>query len=308
MSTTPQMITPQVIKDQEFQVKFRGYDPLEVKAYLDVIAEEFFELQERCRLQIEDLQAFHEASEELEQQKASLEAGSNESRKMAEELRKAGLQMEQRLVESGKDAEMRLTRISLLEQEKQALTDELKSANAKNREAQEALVQESAKQAALSHKIKMMEEQQQAARKDEVDFKSTLAAAQQFCDSMKEKSRQQADQLLDAARAEVEAIRQAAHAELASLPEEIQALQQKREEARKILRTTLETYLQNLDIFPDESDKHTSESAWGSDDLFQKIQILADGSLNPDDLAALNPDNDSDLLSLLGGDKASGDN
>ena len=65
MSTTPQMITPQIIKDQEFQTKFRGYDPIEVKAYLDLIAEEFFDLQERCRLQIDDLQAFHEEKKSL---------------------------------------------------------------------------------------------------------------------------------------------------------------------------------------------------------------------------------------------------
>lgn len=314
MSTMPQMITPQIIKDQEFQVKFRGYDPIEVKAYLDVIAEEFFELQERCRLQIEDLQTFHEASEELEQQKASLEAGSNESRKMAEELRQAGLQMEQRLMESGKETEKMQARIALLEVEKNALIEEVKSATAKNREAQEALVQESAKQAALSQKIAMMEEQQQAARADEVDFKSTLTAAQKFCDSMKEKSQKEADQLLAAARVEVEAIRRTAHAELAYIPEEIRALRQKREEAREVLRTTLETYLQNLDIFPSDTDQQTSNR--GDEDLFQKIQILADGSLHPDDMAALNMengislnlDNESDLLSLLGGDKTSGDN
>ena len=42
-------ITPQAIKDQEFQVKFRGYDAIEVKAYLELLAEEFFELHEQIR-------------------------------------------------------------------------------------------------------------------------------------------------------------------------------------------------------------------------------------------------------------------
>lgn len=32
-------ITPQAIKDQEFQVKFRGYDTVEVKAYLEPSAQ-----------------------------------------------------------------------------------------------------------------------------------------------------------------------------------------------------------------------------------------------------------------------------
>ena len=47
-------ITPQAIKDQEFQVKFRGYDTLEVKAYLELLAEEFFELHEQNRKMAEE--------------------------------------------------------------------------------------------------------------------------------------------------------------------------------------------------------------------------------------------------------------
>jgi hypothetical protein len=52
-----------------------------------------------------------------------------------------------------------------------------------------------------------------------------------------------------------------------------------------------------------------------NDDLFQKIQILEDGSLNPEELAALNmdigvvshADGENDLLSVFGGDEVSGD-
>ena len=47
-------ITPQAIKDQEFQVKFRGYDAIEVKAYLELLAEEFFELHEARSRQDEE--------------------------------------------------------------------------------------------------------------------------------------------------------------------------------------------------------------------------------------------------------------
>jgi len=49
-------ITPQLIKDQEFQIKFRGCDPLEVRDYLETIADEFFELQEQCKEQFEELE------------------------------------------------------------------------------------------------------------------------------------------------------------------------------------------------------------------------------------------------------------
>lgn len=305
--------TPQIIKDQEFQVKFRGYDPIEVKAYLDVIAEEFFELQERCRLQVDDLQAFHEEREELEQQKVSLEAGSAEARKMAEELRQAGLRMEHKIAVLGKEVEGLQAVIGRMEQEKKAQIEVATNAEVRIRKADEATAQERAAKEALERKIAFMEEQQQAAKKDEVDFRSTLAVAQQFCDSMKEKSRQQAEQLLAAARAEIETLRRTAHAELSRLPGEIQALQEKREEARRVLRVTLESYLQNLDIFPVVVDEQNSGRE--NEELFQKIQILEDGTLAPDDLAALGKESgvsshaegEVDLLAVFGSDEQGND-
>lgn len=306
--------TPQIIKDQEFQIKFRGYDPVEVTAYLDMLAEEFFELQERCRLQVDDLQVFHEEREDLEQQKISLEASNAECRKMAEELRRAGLTTEQMLAVSIKEAEGLRARVASLEQEAEGQKEELSRTESRIHEAEEALLQEMAEKEALGRKIELIEEQQREAKKDEVDFRSTLAAAQQFCDSMKEKSRQQAEELLDETRAEIEQMHQTAHAELSRLPGEIEALQKKRDEVRKAVRAILESYLQNLDIFPAGEDEHTSEQ--GNDDLFQKIQILEDGSLSSEDLAALNsdsgvlphPDGEADLLSVFGGDEAKDDN
>jgi len=303
--------TPQIIKDQEFQVKFRGYDPLEVKAYLDELAEEFFELQERCRLQVEDLQVLHEERAELEQQKYSLEAGGAEARKMAEELRQTGLLTEQKFAVLANEAEGLRNKIASLERQKEEQADALSAMEARVQKATELILQEKTEKEALGHKIALMEEQRREAKKDEVDFRSTLAVAQQFCDSMKQKSQQEAEKLLDATKAEIEAIRGAAHAELARLPEEIKALQQKREEVRKVLRTTLESYLRNLDIFPED---HEESSPWqDSDDLFQKIQILEDGTLAPEDLTALDggepaadvassPEGESDLLSVFDGE------
>lgn len=303
--------TPQIIKDQEFQVKFRGYDPLEVKAYLDELAEEFFELQERCRLQVEDLQVLHEERTELEQQKYSLEAGGAEARKMAEELRQTGLLTEQKFAVLANEAEGLRNKIASLEREKEEQADALTALEARLQKAQEATLQEKAEKEALGHKIALMEEQKREAKKDEVDFRSTLAVAQQFCDSMKQKSQQEAEELLQTAKAEIEAIRKAAHDELASLPEEISALQQKREEVRKVLRTTLESYLQNLDIFPEDKDGH---SPWqDTDDLFQKMQILEDGTLAAEDMASINGEEpavdsassleeESDLMSVFDGE------
>ena len=220
--------------------------------------------------------------------------------------------MEQKIAAQAKESEGFRAWITSLEGEKKRLEEVVSSAKARIQKAEGALLQEKAEKGILARKIELMEAQQREGKKDEVDFRSTLAAAQQFCDAMKEKSKEQAEQLLDAAKAEIEQIRQAAHAELVHLPGEIEALQQKREEARKVLRATLEAYLQNLDIFP-AADEHSPERE--NDDLFQKIQILEDGSLNSEDLAALNwepgimshSDGEKELLSVFEADESSGD-
>ena len=66
-------ITPQAIKDQEFQIKFRGYDAIEVKAYLELIAEEFFEVFEQVRQQNEDIEGLTEEKEDLNELHSLLE-------------------------------------------------------------------------------------------------------------------------------------------------------------------------------------------------------------------------------------------
>jgi DivIVA domain-containing protein len=291
--------TPQIIKDREFQVKFRGYDQVEVKAYLDEVAEEFFELQERCRLQVDDLQAFHEEKEGLEKQKVLLEAGSSEIRKKMDDLKRAESNTEQKLAISMKESEGLRAVVSRLEEEKKEQAEALSDAAIRIRKAEEAVAQERAGKEALESKIKLLEMQWKDARQDEVDFKSTLLAAQKFCDSMKEKSGQEAEQLIETAKVEVEnlrqaaqveigGLRQAAHAELAHLPGEIATLQQKKIEVRRELRTTLESYLQNLEIFPAEENEQDLSSE--NEVLFQRIQSLEDGSFSPEDLNALKSD------------------
>ncbi len=65
-------ITPQAIQDQEFQSKFRGYDTVEVKAYLELIAEEFYELLEQVRQQFDELDVIVAERDALQDQKRAL--------------------------------------------------------------------------------------------------------------------------------------------------------------------------------------------------------------------------------------------
>ena len=67
-------ITPQTIKDQEFQTKFRGYDTIEVKAYLDLIAEEFFELLEAKNRQDQEVAALQARCQSLVEERDGFEA------------------------------------------------------------------------------------------------------------------------------------------------------------------------------------------------------------------------------------------
>ncbi len=78
------MLTPQAIKDQEFQIKFRGYDAIEVKAYLELLAEDFFELTEQNRVQVEEIEALQAEQESLIRDKETLAVEVKESQDNAD--------------------------------------------------------------------------------------------------------------------------------------------------------------------------------------------------------------------------------
>jgi len=78
------MLTPQAIKDQDFQIKFRGYDAIEVKAYLELLAEDFFELTEQNRIYEGETESLKTELELLQREKDSLAAEVRLSQENAE--------------------------------------------------------------------------------------------------------------------------------------------------------------------------------------------------------------------------------
>ena len=84
-------IIPQAIKDQEFQSKFRGYDPIEVKGYLELVAEEFFELLEKVRQQDEEIEVLSQEKGLLEEMNVKLEADIETALQTTEDVRKESL-------------------------------------------------------------------------------------------------------------------------------------------------------------------------------------------------------------------------
>lgn len=305
-------LTPQLIKDQEFQVKFRGCDPIEVRDYLESIADEFFELQEQYKEQYEELKALRQEKDSSVEYNSSLETDMQFTRKMSEELKEGCSQKEEKIKELSEEVEELLLRIADMEQENSERDEEVSAATAKIEEAEAAVKVVETEKEILRNKIEILREQNEDLKKEEVDFKSTLAAAQSFAEDLKEKSRIEARQMIADANNAITKIREDAHDELERLPLEIEALKKKKSEVKADLKATLASYLETIEVFyPDEDqemetsgDLAEEEEASGEefisedggeeglqakdkDELFQKIAISDDGSLAPEDVERL---------------------
>lgn len=288
-------LTPQLIKDQEFEQKFRGCDPLEVRDYLEVVANEFFELQEQCAEQLEELETLRDAKENSEKYTGSLETDMEFTRKVSDELKDSCTQKEEKIKELTKEVEELQLRVADMEQEDTNHDEEISTMEAMIAEVEELLKESEKEKNVLNSKIEILKEQNEELRKDEVDFKSTLASAQRFAEELKEKSRIEAEEMIAEAHAKIEKIRDDAREELERLPREIEILLKKKGEVRAALKATLEGYLETIDVFyPDDgvtSGKQAVTEAsetGGGGELFQSIEINEDGSLSPEDVAKLN--------------------
>jgi len=296
-------ITPQLIKDQEFESKFRGFDPIEVKDYLETIADEFFELQETCKEQEEELEILRAAKDSSEEYNSSLETDMEFTRKISEELKDGCALKEEKIVELNAEVEELQLRIADMEQENAERDDEVSAVEAAREEVEEALREAKNEAESLRNKIDILQEQNSELKKEEVDFKSTLAAAQRFAEELKEKSQLEAQEMIDEAKSEIERIRDDAQEELTRLPLEIEALEKKKGAARAEVKALLENYLETIDVFFPEAENTGTDTADDSDELFQKIVLGEDGSLAPEDAGKLESSVDEQVLdSLLRGE------
>ncbi len=241
-------ITPQTIKDQEFQVKFRGYETIEVKAYLELVAEEVFALQEERRIEEEEkqeLQAenfqFRERNQELEREvqekedalHVEREAIRNKDEEIAQ-LTKARDRFEQDVVEVLAGKNKLKEELALLQEE----FDKEKKAH----------VDSVAEIESLRFKITQKENQIEELRQEEVDFKATILSAQKFAKTVKQEAEEEAAQLIEKAKEEEAALRHEAEQELAELSLEIEKFRERRIKVRHELRDILNSYLKMLDV------------------------------------------------------------
>jgi len=274
-------ITPQAIKDQEFQVKFRGYDTIEVKAYLELLAEEFFELHEVRRRQedeyaelYEEVQAVRAERDNLleegqQRQDSSEESVSqfHEKDELIAELRAQIEGLEQKVASS--ELEMNLQQEAWERQETE-LREEIDQLKKRLDEKQNAASENSGEVEKLRGQIELLERQISDSRKEEVDFKAALAGAQRFAEEVRKNAKDEADRMLGQAIEEVETYRRDAEKELAHLPVEIEKLRQQKSKVRQDLKAVLSSYLQQLDMDQEEPGE---ENADDLSELFQSIQL-----------------------------------
>jgi len=313
-------ITPQLIIDMEFEVKFRGFDPIEVKDYLKTLADEFFELMEKCKEQEDELEVLRTEKKSFAEYSSSLETDMEFTRKISEELKDGCAQKEEKLNELTLEVEELRLRIADMEQENEERDDEVSAVEAARKEVEEDLAEEKNESKSLRNKIEMLQEQNNELRKEEIDFKSTLATAQRFAEDLKETSRVEAEEMISSAENEITKIRNDAQAELERLPVEIDILKKKKGEAKAELKALLENYLETIDVFYTGTDEEENGEEYvdatesdapegDEDDLFQKIDLNGDGSIAATEKDSEVREFDEEALdSLLRGDANIDDN
>lgn len=284
----PIMLTPQAIKDQEFQIKFRGYDAIEVKAYLELLAEDFFELNEQNRVQAEELETLRAEREELEQEKEGLTAQIDLSRENVDTV--------QARLESNYKREIAELREQLdaAQAAAAAAADDKARLGRKVTELEEQLAggqgmsrQEHAENEKLRAKVGFLEEQNRELKQQGLDFKTTILTAQKFADNLRQTSEQEAQQMMAQARADVEKFRNEAQAELSRLPKEIEALNQKKIQVRDELRSLLQSHLATIDdLFAADSSRREDDLA----DLFESITIPDVDNAEPGNIESIDMD------------------
>lgn len=247
------MLTPQAIKDQEFQVKFRGYDAIEVKAYLELLAEDYFELTEKTRTSEEEIASLKEEIEALTREKSSLEDEiASHADSLSSSLSEQGLE-EARLTAEVDELQEKL---GLAIEEKEAAENttadckkEIAAFRQKAKEAEDERGRHQGEIDKLMAKIDILEERNNELKQEGADFKTTILAAQNFANNLRETTEEKAQAMMEEAVAEVEKFKSEAKEELDRLPKEIEALERRKNTVRAELKELLEKYLEGLDHF-----------------------------------------------------------
>ena len=284
------MLTSQAIKDQEFQVKFRGYDTIEVKAYLELLAEDFFQLTEQSQVQAEEIESLLAVQEALQMEK---EAVAEEAKANQENSDSIQANIDEGYQSRDQEIEQLKAQVTELEEANASLKEEKEVLSLTVEELEEKLTGDKAgatesqtELEKLRGRLALLEEQNEQLKQEGLDFKTTILAAQKFADNLRKTSEDDAKRMLDEAHAEVEKFRSEAEAELTRLPKEIEALKKKKERVRDEVRAQL---LNCLDTLDEVLEGAVAEQDDELSNLFESIQIPDDENLDgTDDIDSIN--------------------
>ncbi len=271
------MLKPQAIRDQEFEIKFRGYDPVEVKNYLELLADDFFELSEEARILQDKLDAatgakerqartmgtlesleglddltsdFDDGAEEREETLEEVQAKLVHAKSRVETLTTENMGYLSQIGDLSKQLEIFENDAAEEQKERERLMKQvtlLTQQNAELREQSVKITQESSDMQRLAAEIAQLRDENVRLRGEEDSLKKTLVSAQSFADSMRAEAERDAAGMIDDAKMEVEAINNQLEESVARLSAEIEALEEKKSEVRSELRRILEGYLAALD-------------------------------------------------------------
>ncbi len=271
------MLKPQAIRDQEFEIKFRGYDPIEVKSYLELLADDVFELIEDKRILQDKLDAatgakerqarvmgaleplegiddltsdFDDGVEDREETLEEVQAKLVHAKSRVETLTTENMGYLSQIGDLSKQLEIFEKDSAEEQKEREKLMKQvtlLTQQNAELREQSVKITQESSDMQRLSVEIGRLRDENVRLKEEEESLKKTLVSAQNFADSMRSEAEKEAAGMIDEAKMEVDAINGQLEESVARLSAEIEALEEKKKEVLSELREILEGYLAALD-------------------------------------------------------------
>lgn len=180
------MSTPQEIKSQTFEIKFRGYEVNEVNAYLQRLSEMFLTLTNQTSAQTNQILDLKEELTSLVLEKETL---IGEVKKIQDNHKEN--KNKNKTIKLGEDTAAKAQ--NLVEVEK------------------------------LRTKVAVLEEMNNTLRQEELDFKTTITAAQNFSNSLKEASEADARKLKEESETEAAKLKEESEARALELKEASEA-------------------------------------------------------------------------------------
>ena len=323
-------VTPQSIRDTEFQVKLKGYDKVEVRTCLDQIAEEYLGLMEQLEIRDQNLETMTKHNNELLTRGSLLSQKFSEIRETIGKLKIKYQYEKKRSAKQHRDNEGLQVTVGQLRSENNKLAKKLGLADIHLKELSSGLALEKSRSSKMHERLRLLEEQNHQGQKDAENLRGKLKETKKYSEEMMEESERQASEIFNRVRKEIAQIRAEAKKELAYYPAEIKRMREEHARVKEQLLAIAQKYVDGLTttladagelleeeqvdavqdpaIVKDEQDgqakkryaaeagMNADNSAYlgfgvkGRDELFQSITISEDMSLSSEQLDAISRD------------------